>query len=246
MSRSVRGGTCYRVSYTALVLLSFLGCASGESDVAPNSSGDTLSYEALRNAERARIAKEDSLATIAIVALIRRGDTTHRDSVLLAQDWIRRTRADLGRSTHGRTVHRIANDIYLDSIDRTLKSQGTVNNLLIYQLTDPLTTDQQRRFAVLGLKRVTDRNRSPSRESPSGTGETTPSLIESDASINVSIAQVEAAVVVIRSHGYTCSSVSGAWPRPYSSSRKLKVICNGSQYSYELRDVGGIWIVDAR
>lgn len=246
MSWDIRVVNRYRGASRRLFILATLGCASGEPNSSPAGGSDTLSYEAQRDAERAQMAKQDSVETAALVALIKRGDTTSRDSVLYAQEWMRRTRADLGRTDNGKALHRIANDIYLDSIDRTLKTEGTVNNLLIYRIADPLSKAQERRFAAFGLKRVRDGDPAPGAAASPPSSERAPSLLESDASINVPVAQVEAAVGVIRSQGYTCSSVTGAWPRPYSSTRKLKILCNESRYSYELRDEGGIWIVDVR
>lgn len=193
-----------------------------------------------------RMASEALIEAAAVNAMVSRADTTKRDSVLLAQEWIRRTRADLGKTANGELFRRIANDIYLDSITTTLEIRGAVDNLLVDRLTDPLTQKQKRRFASLGIDRTAPVSASvePGAAQQSQ-GSPDIELVEPNASIHASMDLVKAAVANVLVNGYACETVSGIFTPQFSAERRVTLYCNHDTYKYLLRDVGGKWIVEA-
>lgn len=52
---------------------------------------------------------------------------------------------------------------------------------------------------------------------------------------------IESAVGLIRSHGWKCDSISSV--RPFRMSPGIAVICNQYNYTYELWDQGGNWLI---
>ena len=66
--------------------------------------------------------------------------------------------------------------------------------------------------------------------------------IESRQAIsNITDKQIDALVGLVRAYGYTCDSVSAAYPFVFGFGYNLT--CNHGRYSYELEDKGGNWIV---
>jgi hypothetical protein len=67
--------------------------------------------------------------------------------------------------------------------------------------------------------------------------------LEPDAQISnqLTTAQIDALAYLIRSHGYSCSSISSA--RPFLWSSGFKVYCNQYSYGYDIEDRGGNWVV---
>lgn len=53
--------------------------------------------------------------------------------------------------------------------------------------------------------------------------------------------QAQAAARIVRLNGYSCNSISKF--KPLIMSRGYHIICNGWRYSYEIRDVGGRFVV---
>lgn len=53
--------------------------------------------------------------------------------------------------------------------------------------------------------------------------------------------QIDAAVAIVRQHGYRCDSVTGMLPFVFSV--RFTLICNDHRYKYELADKGGNWVV---
>lgn len=69
--------------------------------------------------------------------------------------------------------------------------------------------------------------------------------IEDHASFGgVTMDQVKALVSIVKQSGYSCSSISGAFPFLLSHGFTLK--CNNFRYTYEIEDAGGQWKVTVK
>lgn len=76
--------------------------------------------------------------------------------------------------------------------------------------------------------------------------------IESDAVISDTsdmprskmIALIDPAVTMIRAYGWKCDSISAI--RPFIFSRGFTVVCNRFNYTYDLSDKGGNWVVELK